>query len=152
MRSVGEPIDVKRARTRGYAPSLHSLVVAAACAAAADWGWAGRFTDALARDEVRRGIAARVAVEATRSARRSTVPVPGGRSGTHARRDELTQRLVNRGGPGDPLTDDELRLKVPRLRVARGLARSVAQIEDAAKRLDALSSIGELLAPACRGE
>ena len=60
----------------------------------------------------------------------------------------LTEKvLTNRGGPERPLSDEELAIKF-RDNALRVLpSDSVAEIEDAAKRLDVLESLDELLAP-----
>ena len=115
VRTIGEPIDVKRRPETGYQAQFSGpYTVAAALLGGGGLGLnLDDFTDELARDERRRALMARIDVVADEECDAIypyqfpailEVRTDGGET--------LVERvLVNRGGPDDPLSDDELATK-----------------------------------------
>jgi 2-methylcitrate dehydratase PrpD len=152
VRTIGEPLEGKRAPETGYQAQFSGpFTVAAALLGGSGLGLGLEdFTDALARDPARRALAARVTVEADPECdaiypmQLPAVLTVRTRDGRRA----VKKVLANRGGPERPLSDEELTAKF-RDNALRSLSSDAAtEIEDAAARLDALGSAGELLAPA----
>jgi 2-methylcitrate dehydratase PrpD len=153
VRTIGEPIEAKRAPDTGYQAQFSGPFTIAAALSGGGGGLGlglDDFTDELARDPARRAIAARVTVEPDRWCD-SIYPNQFPAVLTVRTRDgrELTEKVAaNRGGPERPLTDAEVVTKF-RDNAIRSLGeQGVADIEDACARLDRLEAIGELLAPA----
>ena len=115
VRTIGEPIDVKRRPDSGYLAQFSGpyAVVAALVGGHGLGVGLADFTDALARDPQRRKLMARIDVEPDprmmsiypcQLPARLTVTTTGG--------DTLVEEVLsNRGGPDDPLSDDELAVK-----------------------------------------
>jgi 2-methylcitrate dehydratase PrpD len=154
VRSVGEPIERKRAPESGYQAqfSIPYVVAAALCGGGGLGLGLDDFTDDLAREPARRRIASRVTVrgdDACTEIYPHQFPAVV-RVRTTSGEELVERRLRNRGGPGDPLSDSELALKF-RENAGRVLSPdAVSAIEEAAKRLDVLENAGELLARATR--
>ena len=152
VRTIGEPIDAKRAPDTGYQAQFSGpYSIAAALLGGSGLGLGLEdFTDALAHDPARRALAARVTVVADPECdpiypmQFPAVLRVRTRGGA-----ELTEKvLANRGGPGNPLSDEELTAKF-RDNALRALeADSVAMIERSCGRLDQVASASELLGPA----
>jgi 2-methylcitrate dehydratase PrpD len=154
VRTIGEPLDAKRAPETGYQAQFSGpYTIAAALLGGSGLGLAlDDFTDELARDPARRALAAKVTVLADAECDAiypDQFPAVVRVRTTDGR--ELTERvLANRGGPSHPLSDEELALKFTS-NAARALdGDAVATIADAVKRLDALATIDELLVPAAK--
>src|SRR5207249_1618607 len=153
---IGEPIEAKRGPETGYQAQFSGpYTVAAALLGGSGLGLGLEdFTDALARDPVRRELAGRVSVvadpecDAIYPMQFPAVLTVRTRDG----RERVQKALINRGGPDRPLSDDELAAKF-RDNALRSLdAEAATKIEEAAARLDELPSAGELLAPAAGAE
>lgn len=152
VRTIGEPIELKRKPETGYQAQFSGpYTIAAALLGGGGLGlYLDDFTDEWARDPVRRELMAKVTVEPD-SQCDSIYPnqFPAVLRLRKADGEELIEKvLVNRGGPAHPLSEDELALKF-RTNAGRVLNESaVSEIQDAAKRLDLLGRVDELLAPA----
>ncbi|HEX9776353.1 MAG TPA: MmgE/PrpD family protein [Actinomycetota bacterium] len=115
VRTIGEPIEAKRAPETGYQAQFSGpYTVAAALAGGGGLGVGlDDFTDELARDPARRALMARIAVEAdpwcdgiypNQFPAVLRVRTIDGR--------EIERRIeANRGGPGNPLSDEDLARK-----------------------------------------
>ena len=152
VRSIGEPLDAKRAPETAYQAQFSGpYAIAAALIGGSGLGVGLEdFTDDLARDPARRALAARVSVvadaecDAIYPMQLPAVLTVRTREG----RVLVEKVLVNRGGPDRPLSDAELTAKF-RDNALRSLdAEAAGKIEDATTRLDDLASAGELLGPA----
>jgi 2-methylcitrate dehydratase PrpD len=151
VRTIGEPIEVKRAPLTGYMAQFSGpYVVAAGLLGGAGLGVGlADFTDELARDPRRRELMARVSVVADD---RCTQVFPDQfpavlRVRTRDGRDLRAEVMSNRGGPQRPLSGDELRTKF-RDNVAGLLSPEVAeQTEQAVEHLDQLADVGTVLRP-----
>lgn len=151
VRTLGEPIEVKRRPETGYMAQFSGpYAVAAALLGGGGLGLSLEdFTDELARDPLRRALMAKVSVVADDGL---TAIFPRQfpsilrvclDDGTELREEVL----VNRGGPSRPLSHDELATKFA-ANASRVLApEAVAAIEDATARLGELRTLDELLAP-----
>lgn len=154
IRTIGEPIESKRAPQSGYEAQFSGpYTVAAALLGGGGLGLdLDDFTDDLARDPIRRRLMAKVTVVAD-SECDAIYPNQFPALLDVKTRDGAvwTQKvLANRGGPVRPLSEDELVRKF-RANAGRVLGEEeTSVIEDASKRIDILEDIGELLAPAQR--
>ena len=109
IRTIGEPIEVKRAPETGYQAQFSGpYAVAAGLLGGGGLGVGlDDFTDELAQDPQRRALMAKVDVVADDAVRRDLpAPVPGRAHAAHRTTgDELVEEvLTNRGGPGRPLS------------------------------------------------
>jgi 2-methylcitrate dehydratase PrpD len=151
VRTIGEPIERKRAPETGYEAQFSGpYTVAAALSGGHGLGLAlADFTDPLARDPARRKLMSMVSVVADPECDAIypdqlpavlTVDTVDGR--------RLVERvLANRGGPDRPLSGDELATK---FRDNAGRALPPGQVERLAQtvhRLGRLDDCNELLAP-----
>ena len=115
VRTIGEPLATKQAPDTGYQAQFSGpYTVTAALFGGSGLGLGlGDFTDALATDPRRRAVMARIDVVG--SARCGEIyphQFPAELSVTTTDGSELHHSvLVNRGGPDNPLTDDELARK-----------------------------------------
>jgi len=151
VRTIGEPIEVKRAPETGYMAQFSGPY--AVTAGLFGGGGLGvgldDFTDELARDPARRAVMARVSV------------VPDPKCGkifpyqfpavlrvrTRDGRNLTEEVLANRGGPQRPLSYDELAVKF-RDNAGRILAADlVAEVEASVAGLDGLPSVSGVLEP-----
>ncbi len=151
VRTIGEPIEAKQKPETGY----HAQFSGPYTVAAGFFGGGGLgvgmadFTDELARDPVRRELMARVnvvgdpqmmAIYPCQLPARLSVTTTSG----HTLVEEM---LANRGGPDQPLSDDELATKFAD-NTAGLVADSIAsQIHDDLSALAAAPSVAGLLAP-----
>lgn len=154
VRTIGQPIDVKRRPDTGYQAQFSGPYTAVA----ALWGGGGLalglddFTDELARDPRRRELMAKVEVGPDeRCDEIYPDEFPAIVTVTTTTGDELVEEvLANRGGPQRPLSDEELTTKF-RANASRGLTDdAVTTIEEAVFRLDDLSDVRPVLAPTRR--
>lgn len=151
LRTIGEPIDAKRNPESGYHAAFSGpYTVAAALLGGGGLGvFHQDFTDAAARDPDRLALAAKV--ECVPDARCDelfphqfpavlTAELRGGRT--------LSERVdVNRGGPGNPLSADELATKF-RLNTAAALTPDRADdISEIVYGLAGLTDLNTLLDP-----
>jgi 2-methylcitrate dehydratase PrpD len=152
VRTIGEPIDAKRAPETGYQAQFSGpYTVAAALLGGSGLGLGlDDFTDELAREPRRRALAARVTVagdpdcDAIYPAQFPAVL----RARTTSGHEFVRRVTANRGGPGRPLSDEELITKF-RDNALRAIDEDAAdRIEESALHLDEVPSAGELLGPA----
>ncbi len=150
-RTIGEPIDVKRSPETGYQAQFSGpyTVVAGLLGGSGLGVGLDDFTDALARDPIRRELMARVnvtgdpglmAIYPDQLPGRLTVTTTSGHT-------LVEEKLVNRGGPAQPLTDTELAAKYAD-NTAGILDEDVSdRTYDALSGLDAVRSVAGLLTP-----
>ncbi|MGH8995323.1 MAG: MmgE/PrpD family protein [Acidimicrobiales bacterium] len=151
VRTIGEPIDVKRAPETGYMAQFSGpyAVVAGLLGGGGLGVGLDDFTDALARDPRRRQLMGRVTVvedAACTAAFPHQFPsvlrarLQGG--------SEVEERVMtNWGGPDRPLGDGDLATKFED-NARRALApEAVAEVESLVTGLDTLEDMGRLLAP-----
>lgn len=151
IRTIGDPIDTKRAPETGYQAQFSGpyAVVAGLLGGGGLGVGLGDFTDELARDPHRRALMARVDVVPDEECDRIfpyqfpaivTVRTADGRTW----REEV---LTNRGGPQRPLSDQELAAKF-RDNVADRIEPAIAdEVIDAVLGLDDVADLGALLRP-----
>lgn len=148
IHTIGEPIEVKRRPETGYMAQFSGpYVVAAGLLGGGGLGVGLEdFTDELAHDPVRRAIMAKVSVVAEE---RYDAIFP--RQFPSVLRVRLTdgtelveEVLVNRGGPGNPLSYREIATKFEDN--ARGLLADAAvpEIEEMAAELETVKDVGEV--------
>lgn len=151
VRTIGEPLDVKRAPESGYAAKF-SGPYAVACGLLGGGGLGtgpDDYTDVLARDPARRELMAKVTVVADPLCTRIfphqfPVVLRVRTTGGHEMEEQV---LENRGGPGRPLSFGELATKF-RDNASRQLrAQTVAQVEDLVSQMDQLPDVTQLLTP-----
>ncbi|HYH72815.1 MAG TPA: MmgE/PrpD family protein [Nocardioides sp.] len=115
IRTIGQPIEVKRAPETGYQAQFSGpyAVVAGLLGGSGLGVGLDDFTDDLARDPLRRSLMARVDVVADpRCDAIYPHQFPAVVTLRTATGEELLEEvLVNRGGPGRPLSDDDLATK-----------------------------------------
>lgn len=151
VRTVGEPIDVKRTPATGYVAQFSApFVVAAALLGGRGLGLGlDDFTDAAATDPEHRALMAKVDVVADAECDEifpHQFPAVL-RVRTHDGRELVERVMSNRGGPERPLSYGELGTKF-RDNAGRILdAESVDRIQARVARLDELDDLGELLGP-----
>jgi len=151
VRTIGQPIEAKRAPETGYQAQFSGpfTIAAALCAGSGLGLGLDDFTDDLARDPAMRTLMQKITVEPdpwcdaiypNQFPAVLTVRTSDG---------EITERIAaNRGGPDRPLTDDEIATKF-RDNAGRVLGdEAMQQIEQACARLDRLEAIDDVLAPA----
>jgi 2-methylcitrate dehydratase PrpD len=151
VRTIGEPLEVKRAPSTGYQAQFSGpyTVVAALLGGGGLGLGLDDFTDALATDSERRRHMAKVTV-AGRAECSEIFPNQFPAVLTAQLRDGRVLEeavLSNRGGPQRPLSDRELELKF-----ADNAGRlldddALRQVQDAVLSLDRQDTIGPLLAP-----
>ncbi len=150
LRTIAEPAAEKARPPSGYAARFSGpfTFAAAMCAGGGLGVSIEDFSDAMATESRRLELAARVTCVANAECEAifpdelPAIVHARTRGGEH----HEVRVLANRGGPGHPLTDDELALKF------RGNARPaladdgrVAQLSEALERLEELPDIGALL-------
>jgi 2-methylcitrate dehydratase PrpD len=151
VRTIGEPIDVKRTPQTGYMAQFSGpyTVVAGLLGGGGLGVGLDDFTDELARDPRRRELMARVEVVADD---RCTKIFPHQfpavlRARTRDGRELVEEVLANRGGPQRPLSYDELGTKFAD-NAGRLLPPDVvARVRDDVSRLDQLDNVTTLLEP-----
>lgn len=148
-RTIGEPIDVKRAPETGYMAQFSApFVIAAALSGGSGLGLGlDDFTDERATDPALREIMQKVSVVADAECD-AIFPhqFPGIlRIRTHDGRSLEKKVLVNRGGPGRPLSFAELGAKFQD-NAARVLDEgSITRVRDAVANFETLTTVGEAL-------
>lgn len=152
IRTIGEPLAVKRAPQTGYQAQFSGPYAFAAglCAGGAGLGVGlDDYTDELAADPVRRALMAVtdvVADERCDAIFPHQFPAVVVVTTTDGR--TLTEEvLANRGGPGNPLSDDELATKFSGNVAGLLPDEAAAGVAAAALRLDTLTSVDPLLDP-----
>jgi 2-methylcitrate dehydratase PrpD len=151
IRTIGQPIEVKRAPETGYQAQFSGpYAVAAGLIGGRGLGVGlDDFTDELAKSISRRALMEKVTIVPNHECD-SIYPYqfPAVLTIKTTTGSVLTEKvLANRGGRDRPLSDEELAIKF-RDNALRALPPdSVAEIEDASKRLDVLESLEELLGP-----
>lgn len=151
VRTIGEPIEVKRAPLTGYMAQFSGpYAVAAGLLGGTGLGVGlADFTDELAQDPARRRLMARVSVVADDNCTRIfPYQFPAVlRVRTTDGRTLRTEVMTTRGGPERPLSAAELRTKF-RDNVAGALSPETAgQTERAAGHLDHLADMNAILRP-----
>ncbi|TDD47432.1 MmgE/PrpD family protein [Nonomuraea terrae] len=149
VRTIGQPIEAKRAPETGYQAQFSGpyAVVAGLLGGGGLGVGLGDFSDELARDPVRRALMAKVDVVADE---RATKIFPHQFPAVlHARdldgREWTREVLANLGGPARPLSTAELALKF-RDNTEGRLSRATADaVTDLVARLDEAEDVGGLL-------
>jgi 2-methylcitrate dehydratase PrpD len=151
VRTIGEPIEVKRTPTTGYMAQFSGpYAVAAGLFGGGGLGVGlDDFTDDLAREPARRALMAKVDV---RSDARCTELFPHQFPAiltvrTHAGDTLVEEVLVNRGGPGRALSIGEVGTKFQHNAARLLPAFVVDQIQRDISRLDEIDRIGAMLEP-----
>jgi 2-methylcitrate dehydratase PrpD len=151
VRTIGEPIEVKRTPSTGYQAQFSGpyTVVAALLGGGGLGLGLDDFTDALATDEARRRHMAKVTVaghpECSKVFPNQFPAVLTAR--LHDGRELEQAVMTNRGGPQRPLSDGELELKFTD-NAGRLLGDGeLRQVQDMVLSLDRQAAIGPLLAP-----
>lgn len=151
VRTIGEPIEVKRAPATGYQAQFSGpyTVVAALLGGGGLGLGLDDFTDALATDETRRRHMAKVDVVGQAECSEIfpnqfpavlTARLHDGHELQHA-------VMSNRGGPQRPLSDQELERKFTDNAARRLNDADLRQVQEAVLSLDRQTAIGPLLAP-----
>ena len=151
VRTIGEPIEVKRAPSTGYQAQFSGpyTVVAAMMGGSGLGLGLDDFTDALATDEARRRHMAKVTVTG-RPECSDVFPNQFPAVLTARLRDgrELEQAVMsNRGGPQRPLSDHELERKFTDNAGRQLDDVALRQVQETVLTLDRQTAIGPLLAP-----
>ncbi|HET8977067.1 MAG TPA: MmgE/PrpD family protein [Solirubrobacteraceae bacterium] len=151
VRTIGEPIEVKRAPSTGYQAQFSGpyTVVAALLGGGGLGLGLDDFTDALATNDARRRHMAKVSV-AGRPECSEIFPNQFPAVLTAQLRDGrvLTETVMsNRGGPQRPLSDRELELKFTDNAGRRLDDGALRQVQDTVLSLGRLDAIGPLLSP-----
>lgn len=151
VRTIGEPIEVKRAPATGYQAQFSGpyTVVAALLGGGGLGLGLGDFTDALATDEARRRHMAKVSV--TGNAECDEVFPHQFPAVLTARlrdgRERVQAVMSNRGGPQRPLSDRELELKFTDNVGHRLDEGALRQVKDTVLTLDHQPAIASVLSP-----
>lgn len=148
LRTIAEPAELKARPASGYAAQFSGpFTVATALAGGGGLGvYLDDFTDDRARDEQRLALAARVRCFAdAESDALYPRALPGVLRVTLRSGETLEHRVTeNRGGPGRPLTEDELALKFG-LNAGRALPDpAVHRLQEACLGLDSLDSLDHI--------
>lgn len=148
LRTIAEPADLKARPPSGYAAQFSGpFTVATALTGGGGLGvYLDDFTDERARDEDRLALAARVrCVADAESDELYPNALPGVLRVTLRSGETREHRVTeNRGGPGRPLSPEELEFKFA-LNAGRALTdASVARLRDRCRELDSLDSIHQL--------
>ncbi|MGH3401374.1 MAG: MmgE/PrpD family protein, partial [Streptosporangiaceae bacterium] len=151
VRTIGEPIEVKRQPETGYMAQFSGpyAVVAGLLGGSGLGVGLDDFTDALARDHQRRQLMDRVSVvEDAECTAAFPHQFPAVLRARLRNGDELVERVMtNWGGPDRPLSDRDLVIKFED-NAGRALEpASVAEVGSLVADLAALDDVGRLLAP-----
>lgn len=156
IKTIGEPIESKRAPDTGYQAQFSGpYTVAAALLGGSGLGLSlADFTDELAREPRRRSLASLVTVVPDRECD-SIYPLhfPAVLTATLKNGSAITEKvLVNRGSPERPLSDEELTAKF-RDNAARVLDKNaIAELQEAIFNLPSQSTIDALFVPATQAK
>ncbi|MDO3684942.1 MmgE/PrpD family protein [Micromonospora sp. C28ISP2-4] len=148
IRTIGQPIEVKRAPETGYQAQFSGpyAVVAGLLGGSGLGVGLTDYTDELARDPRRRALMATVdmlpdgrcdSIFPNQFPAIVTVHTDDGREWTE-------EVLANRGGPQRPLSDEELAVKFRENVAGRLTDEAARRVEDLVLRLDGLDSIDEI--------
>ena len=151
VRTIGDPIDAKRTPETGYLAQFSGpYAVAAGLLGGNGLGVGlGDFSDDLARDPARRELMARIDVAGdpglmsiypSQLPARLTVATTGGET-------LVEEVLANRGGPDDPLSDDDLATKYADNVAGLVSADAARSVHEALSDVAAAPSAAGLLAP-----
>jgi 2-methylcitrate dehydratase PrpD len=151
IRTIGEPIEVKRAPETGYQAQFSGpfAVVTGLLGGSGLGAGLPDYTDELAQDPVRRALMAKVDVlpdprcDEIFPMQFPAVVVVRTADG----RDWTEEVLVNRGGPQNPLSDAELTVKFTENVAGRLDADTARQVQEQVLRLDAADDVAAVLAP-----
>jgi 2-methylcitrate dehydratase PrpD len=150
VRTIGEPIETKRAPQTGYQAQFSGpYAVAVGLFGGRGLGAAlPDYTDELAADPARRSLMARVdVVPEPRCDEIFPYQFPAILTVTTSDGAEWVEEvLANRGGPGRPLTDDELARKFRDNTADRVPAAVAAEVERAVLALDTARAVSPVLA------
>ncbi|MDQ6524022.1 MmgE/PrpD family protein [Nocardioides sp. LHD-245] len=149
LRTIGQPIEVKRAPDTGYQAQFSGpYALVAGLLGGGGLGVAlGDYTDELATDPLRRTLMAKVDVVTDPDCddifphqfpAKVVAELTGGRT-------EEVAILANRGGPQRPLSDEELAVKFRENASGELAAPVVAEIEARLRELRSLSSVNDLM-------
>lgn len=153
VRTIGEPLEVKQRPETGYQAQFSGpYTVAAALLGGQGLGLGlDDFDDALVTNPARRDLMSRITVGASEECD-AVYPYqfPAILTVTSTDGDEYREAvMVNRGGPDDPLSDEELTTKF-RENVERVLPVSDGRkAEEAVANLEALERVEAAIAPLC---
>ncbi len=148
LRTIGEPREQKIRPQSGYHARFSGpFAVATALLKSSGLGVSfENFTDANARDPVHLALAAKVQTFVDPECERVYPNQFPAVLRVHLKSETWEKRvMVNRGGPGNPLSDDELFVKF-KLNAERCLATAqITQLAEAIQSLDRLDQIGEVI-------
>lgn len=149
VRTIGEPLDAKRAPATGYLAQFSGpfTVAAALCGGGGLGVSLDDFTDERAKDPARLALAAKVTVVADDECA-AIYPEQFPAVLTARLRDgsEVVERvLANRGGPARPLTDDEVETKFQQNAARAFDHERVATMARALRDVAAFTEVNELL-------
>lgn len=151
VRTIGEPIEVKRCPQTGYMAQFSGpyTVVAGLLGGGGLGVGLDDFTDDLARDPLRRELMARVEVVADeRCTRIFPHQFPAVLTAhTTDGRELVAEVLTNRGGPQRPLSYTELGIKFADNAGRLLPAETVARVREEVSRLDGLAGVTTMLEP-----
>jgi len=151
VRTIGEPIEVKRCPQTGYMAQFSGpyTVVAGLLGGGGLGVGLDDFTDDLARDPLRRELMARVEVVADeRCTRIFPHQFPAVLTAhTTDGRELVAEVLTNRGGPQRPLSYTELGIKFADNAGRLLPAETVARVREKVSRLDGLAGVTTMLEP-----
>lgn len=150
LRTIGEPIDVKRRPETGYMAQFSGPFAIAAGLIGGGGLEVGLddYTDELARDDYRRSLMAKVdVIEDERCSKIFPAQFP---AVVTARltdgRTVVEEVLVNRGGPENPLSFEELALKFQDNARRTMSKEAMGQLEDNCRNLDQIADVQRLFA------
>ncbi|MEU4511088.1 MmgE/PrpD family protein [Nonomuraea wenchangensis] len=154
IRTIGQPLDQKRAPETGYQAQFSGpyAVVAGLVGGSGLGVGLDDFTDELARDPARRALMALVDVvpdERCDAIFPHQFPAVV-RVRTDDGREWTEEVLANRGGPARPLSDAELARKFRENVAGRLPEESAATVRDLVMRLDRLTGVAEVMRPLTR--
>ena len=151
VRTIGEPIDAKRRPETGYLAQFSGPYAVAAGLIGGNGLGVGLadFSDALARDPARRNLMARIDVEPDPGLLRIYPwQLPARLTVTTTSGDTLIEEvLANRGGPDDPLSDNELAVKYTENVAGLVTEPTASSVHEALVEVDWAPSAAGLLAP-----
>ncbi|OLF14103.1 2-methylcitrate dehydratase [Actinophytocola xinjiangensis] len=156
IRTIGQPIEVKRAPATGYQAQFSGpyAVVTGLLGGSGLGAGLADYTDALATDPLRRALMAKVDVvpddrcDAIFPYQFPAVVVVRDTDG----REWTAEVLANRGGPRRPLSEEELGTKFTDNVAGRLTPATAATIRDLVATLDTLPDLGAVLRPLTRLE
>ena len=154
IRTIGQPLETKRAPETGYQAQFSGpyAVVAGLIGGSGLGVGLDDFTDELAQDPARRALMALVDVvpdEKCDAIYPYQFPAVV-RVRTDDGREWTEEVLANRGGPGRPLSEAELSRKFGENVAGRLPAETARTVQDLVLRLDRLTGVADVLRPLTR--